>query len=138
MQKTTVRDRMSSPVFSIAPTTRLPRIKQMLGEHKIRHLPVIDNGRLVGIISLGDVRNAFPSDTALLSMSQLCYQLDMITAADIMRTEVITITSDAPLTEAVTLLLQHKIGCLPVLEAGRLSGILTVSDILQELLARES
>src|SRR4051794_33004292 len=122
MQKTFVRTLMSSPVYSVTPTTRLPQIKSLLREQKIRHLPVMDDGRLVGIISLGDVRNAFPSDTALLSIYELSYQLGKVTAADIMRTDVVT-TPDALLAEAVTLLLEANVGCLPVLEADRLSGI---------------
>src|SRR3954452_7935912 len=136
MYKTSVGELMSSPVHTVAPRTRLPRIKQILLEHKIRPLPVIDDDQLVGIISLGDVRNAFPSDTALLSIYELSHLLGKLTAADVMRTGVITVDVDAPLVEAITLLLQDKVGCLPVLAAGNMIGILTTSDILRALIAR--
>lgn len=138
MPATLVKDLMSSPVCSVAPSTRLPVIKRLLLDRKIRHLPVVDAGELIGMISLGDVRNAFPSDTALLSTHDMGDQLDKITASDILRIGVVTIPAEAPLAEAVELLLRYQIGCLPVMEAGRMVGIVSASDILLALFPQEA
>ena len=132
-----VRDVMSSPVIAVAPHTRLPKIKRLMREQRIRHVPVLHEGSLAGIISLGDIRNAFPSDTTILSIYELSYLLDKVAAADILRTGVITIQSEAPLLEAVRLMLDNRIGALPVFEADRLAGIITESDIFRALLAGE-
>lgn len=137
MPATLVKDLMSSPVCSVAPSTRLPVIKRLLLDRKIRHLPVVDGGELIGMISLGDVRNAFPSDTALLSTHDMGDQLDKITASDILRIGVVTIAAEAPLAEAVELLLRHQIGCLPVMEADRMVGIVSASDILRALFPQD-
>ena len=133
----TVRDVMSSPVIAVAPHTRLPKIKRLMHEHRIRHVPVVQEGTLAGIISLGDIRNAFPSDSTLLSIYELSYLLDKVAAADILRTSVITIQAEAPLLEAVRLMLDDRIGALPVFEADRMVGIITESDIFRALLAGE-
>ena len=133
----TVRDVMSSPVISVAPHTRLPKIKRLMREHRIRHVPVLHEGSLAGIISLGDIRNAFPSDTTILSIYELSYLLDKVAAADILRTSVITIQAEASILEAVRLMLDNRIGALPVFEADRMVGIITESDIFRALLAGE-
>lgn len=104
-------------------------------DNKIRRLPVVKGTQVVGIITMGDLRNAFPSDATTLSIYELSYLLDKVTAADIMRTEVLTVTADAPLVEAAQLMLQHKVSGLPVLEQGRLVGILTESDIFRAVVA---
>lgn len=130
-----VRDVMSSPIISITPNTRLPVIKHLMREHNIRRLPVVDRDRLIGIISLGDLRNAFPSDATTLSIYELSYLLDKVTAKEVMRTDVITIEADAPLVEAAKLMLQHKVSGLPVREDGQLVGIITESDIFRAIIA---
>ncbi len=128
-----VRDIMSSPDITHTPTVRLPAIKHLMHQNSIRRLPVVDGNRIVGIVSLGDVRNAFPSDATMLSIYELSYLLDKVSAADIMRTDVVAVEPDAPLTEAAQLMLQHKISGLPVVENGQLVGILTESDILRAI-----
>ena len=111
-----VKDVMSSPVASVVLTTRLPVSKRLLLKHNIRHLPAVEHDALIGIISLGDVRNAFPSDTALLSNQTPAPELDKVSAADIMRSDVITVAAQAPLAEAAGLLLSTASAALPVLE----------------------
>jgi CBS domain-containing protein len=137
METYLVKDVMSCPVTSITPNTRLPAIKLLLRNHNIRHLPVVDHGELIGIISLGDVRNAFPSDTALLSTQDMGPDLDKVTAAHILRPGVITVAAEAPLAEAVDLLLQYRVGCLPVMKGDRMVGIMTAGDILRTLFPRK-
>lgn len=135
MKSVTVGALMTHPVIFVAPQTRLPRLKGLMRDNKIRRLPVVKGTQVVGIITMGDLRNAFPSDATTLSIYELSYLLDKVTAADIMRTEVLTVTADAPLVEAAQLMLQHKVSGLPVLEQGRLVGILTESDIFRAVVA---
>jgi CBS domain-containing protein len=131
----TVRALMSSPVISVAPHTPLPQLKHLLRERNIRRLPVVSGQRLVGIITLGDVRNAFPSDAPTLSIYELSYLLSSVTAAEIMRSDVITIAADASLVEAAERMLTAKVSGLPVLDGEQLVGMLTESDIFRAVIA---
>ncbi len=133
MQPILVRNIMTSPVLTIRQHTRLPTIKHLMRERCVHRLPVVEGGRLLGIITLGDVRNAFPSDLLLLN-GYAQPRLDDVRADQLMRTEVITIAPDAEVTTAVSLLLRHKISGLPVLAGQQLVGILTKSDICRAVL----
>jgi CBS domain-containing protein len=135
MQSLRVRDLMTSPVFTVAPPTRLPVIKLFMCEKRIHRLPVVNRSRLVGIITLGDVRNAFPSDVPAIGAMEARHALDRVRAADIMRTDVITVTADALLSEAALLMLYHRISGLPVLDGNQLAGIITKSDICRAVVA---
>jgi len=92
---------------------------------------VDENGHLVGIVTLGDVREASPSDATSLSIFELNYLLARLTVDKIMTRKVITVTPDTPIYEAARLMLEHKIGGLPVVENGRVVGIITESDIFK-------
>lgn len=131
MNALTVRELMTSPPITIGPQTRLPRIKSIMRERYIRRVLVVQDDRLLGIVTLGDVRNAFPSDASALSIYELSYLLDRVTAADIMRAGVITIEADMPVSEAARIMLTQKISGIPVLQSGRLVGIITESDIFR-------
>lgn len=130
-----IRAVMSSPVISIESRTTLPEIRTILQTHNIRRVPVVDSNRLVGIVTLGDVRNAFASDATTLSVYELTYLLDNITAGTIMRTNLITVSSDTTIVEAARLMLEHKISGLPVVDEGRLVGMITESDIFRAVIA---
>jgi CBS domain-containing protein len=99
----------------------------------IRRLPVVDRGRLVGIVTLGDVREAQPSHATTLSIYELNYLLSNLTVDEIMTRNPLTISPDAMIREAALVMLQHKIGGLPVMEDSRLVGIITESDIFRVL-----
>ena len=133
MQPLLVRDLMTSPVITIWPHTRLPTIKRIMCEQGIHRLPVIDRERLVGIVTLGDLRNAYPSDIPTLN-DRVVPRLDDICAELLMRTNVITTTPEATLTTASDLLLRHKVSGLPVIDRDRLVGIITKSDLCRAVL----
>ena len=135
MSALTVRALMSSPVIAVAPDTPLPQIKRVLHAKNIRRVPVIERGRLVGIITLGDVRNASPSDATTLSIYEVCYLLDQVRAKDIMRTEVVTISAEASVAEAAQAMLTHKVGGLPVVDGTQVVGLITESDLFRALVA---
>lgn len=137
MEKRFVRDWMTSNPITIVPKTTLPDAHKLMKESKIRRLPVVEGGRLVGIVTLGDVREAQPSDATTLSIFELNYLLSKLTVDKIMTREPLTIAPQATIREAARLMLEHKIGGLPVLEGGRVVGIITESDIFR-VLAQES
>jgi CBS domain-containing protein len=93
----------------------------------------VDRGNLVGIVTLGDVREAEPSNATSLSIFELHYLLSKLTVDKIMTRDPLTISPNANVREAARLMLDHKIGGLPVMEENRLVGIITESDIFRVL-----
>ena len=99
----------------------------------MHHLPVLDRGQIVGMISYGDVLRVQPSHVPRLKLHEP--PIDMLDACawTMMSRSVVTIAATAPLAQAAWLMLKHKIGSLPVLFGGRLIGIITASDILRQV-----
>lgn len=131
MTKTFVRDWMTPNPITVDPKTTLPEAHKIMKDRRIRRLPVIDRGHLVGIVTLGDVREAEPSDATTLSIFELHYLLAKLTIGEIMTREPITISVNGTIREAAKMMLQHKIGGLPVMDDGKLVGIITESDIFR-------
>ena len=131
MRNTLVRDLMSSPPVIIDPDATLAEAEARMEEARVRRLPVVDReGRLVGIISRGDVREGL-SATAASNPYAPEAQEQWLTVADVMSSPVITVTPDTPIWRVADLMLQHKIGGLPVVEGGRVVGVITESDIFK-------
>ncbi len=110
--------------------------RNLIHEKGIRHLPVVDkNNSLVGIVTDRDIREAAPSDATLLSVQELNYLLGKLKVSSFMtpKPKLITITPDTLIEEAVQLMHDNKIGCLPVVEGGKLYGIFTETDALDHL-----
>ncbi|MBI5877664.1 MAG: CBS domain-containing protein [Chloroflexi bacterium] len=133
MAKLLVRNWMSKNVITVSPKTSLPETHELMKSKKIRRVPVVDHERLVGILTLGDVREANASDASSLSIYELNYLLSRLTVDKIMTKDPLTIGPDAELYEAADLMLKHKIGGLPVMEDGKLVGVITESDIFKAL-----
>jgi acetoin utilization protein AcuB len=101
-------------------------------QQKVRHLPVVDkSGNMVGLVTEDDLLQAEPSDATLLSVWEIHSLLTKVKVKDVMVKDVITTTEDMPIEEAASLLLDHKIGCLPVMRQGKLVGIITESDLFR-------
>jgi CBS domain-containing protein len=130
---------MTPHPITIDPKTTLPDAHRLMKECHIRRLPVVERGKLVGIVTLGDVREAGPSDATSLSIFELNYLLARLTVQGIMTPRPISVAPDATIREAARLMLEHKIGGLPVVEpeTGKLVGIITESDIFR-VLAQEA
>jgi CBS domain-containing protein len=94
---------------------------------------VVDGGKLVGIVTLGDVREAEPSDATSLSIFELHYLLARLRVSEFMTRDLITVTPLTTIDRAAQIMLEHKIGGLPVVERGMLIGIITESDIFRML-----
>lgn len=127
-----VQDWMSQEVISVTPKTSIARATITMNEHFIRRLPVVNEGKLVGIVTKGDLREAQPSDATSLTIWELNYLLADLTVDKIMTRDVLTIHPDAPLIDAAEIMLNEKISGLPVVDEHRhLIGIISESDIFR-------
>ncbi len=128
-----IRERIQRNPVTISPDASFFEARNLIHEKGIQHLPVVDkSGKLVGIVTDGDIREAAPSDATLLSVQELNYLLGKLKVSAFMTPEdkLITITPDALIEEAVQLMHDHKIGSLPVVEGKKLYGIFTETDAL--------
>lgn len=127
-----VREWMTPDPITIAPDTTLPEAHRLMMAHSIRRLPVIENGRLVGIVTLGDVRGAEPSGATSLSIWEVNYLLSKLRIDEIMTPRPFTISADATLGEAAQMMLKYKVSGLPVVDENqKVVGIITESDIFR-------
>lgn len=126
-----VREKMRRGVMTVAPEESVRSAWQLLREGRIRHLPVVEKGRLVGIVTDRDLRMALPSPVQPGAVEELLQRLEQLRVEDIMTREVITVTPETSIEDAAWLLLSRRIGGLPVLEGEELVGILTETDLLE-------
>jgi CBS domain-containing protein len=131
MKTALVRDWMTPNPVIVSPNTPLPEALQTMKMHNVRRLPVVEGGRLVGIVTRGDLRGAQPSDATSLSIFELHYLVGRITLSEIMTRNPITVTPATTIQEAARLMLQHKVAGLPVVSGGQVVGIITESDIFR-------
>lgn len=132
MKQEMVKEWMTPEPVTITPSTTLPEAHRLMMEHSIRRLPVVQNGRLVGIVTLGDVRGAEPSGATSLSIWEINYLVSRLRVEEIMTPRPFTINDSATLGEAAQLMLKYKVSGLPVLDdSGNLVGIITESDIFR-------
>jgi CBS domain-containing membrane protein len=132
MSNLRVRDLMTSGVVAVSLDEPVTAVQDLMSEKHIRHVPVVDDdGVVVGLVSERDLlRRTFGSDGDL----PLSLQLDVLTAVkvrDVMTWEVDTVEPDGDLAAAAQLMLDNKYGCLPVVEEGSLTGILTEADFVR-------
>ncbi len=121
---------MRAPVF-LDEDDSMKTAMDTLKDREIRHLPVLKGGeKLVGILTETDIKQASPSTATALEIREVYYLLDKIKVKQIMTKRPYTISPTAPIEEAAMVMRDKKIGCLPVMEEGRLVGILTETDIL--------
>lgn len=132
MKNELVRDWMTSNVIFVQPDTPLSEADQLIVDNMIRRLPVVDNGKLVGICTYGDIREARPSPATSLSIWELNYLLSQLTIKEIMTPNPVTVWPNATIGEAARLMLKNQISGLPVVdENNKLVGIITESDIFR-------
>jgi CBS domain-containing protein len=137
MERTRVRDIMASPALTIGPDTPVPAAIALMRQHGIRHLPVVESGRLVGMISRGDLREASITASINADQYELHFLLSKLTVAKLMSRKVYTVTADAFVVHAAELMTEHKIAGLPVVdEKGGVIGIVTDSDLLRMLVTK--
>jgi acetoin utilization protein AcuB len=118
-----VSEIMSQELVTITPDKRVGQALQLMQKHQIRHLPVLQGGRMVGWITSRDLR-----EVLLASM------LEKIMVADVMIKAPLSVTADTGVEEAARLILEHKIGGMPVMEGNRLVGVITMLDVIRAFL----
>lgn len=129
-----VGDRMSHPVIFVSPETKVQEAMHLMKDEGIRRMPVIDKGKLVGIISDYDLLNASPTKATSLSVWEINYLLSKITVEEVMTKEVTTIARDTPIEEAARIMADRGISGLPVMEDDKVVGIITETDLFRILL----
>ena len=125
-----VKQRMTANPFTVTPDVSIPDALAVMEEHVVRHLPVVDAGAVVGVISRNDIAAASPSKATTLSAQEATYLISKLRVAKVMSRPAVVISPDALLEEAATVLRDGKIEMLPVVADGALVGVITESDIL--------
>jgi CBS domain-containing protein len=135
LNQMTVAQFMTRPVVTVTPDTPIGEAHRIMKDKAIRRLLVVEHGKLAGIISIGDIREAEPSDATSLSIWEINYLWSKLTVGRVMSREVVTLAEEDTIIDAARLILQHKIGGLPVVDDdGKPVGILTESDIFRMLI----
>lgn len=126
-----VGERMSHPVITISPDIPIAEALNLMRREHIRRTPVIEDGQLVGIVSDKDLLNASPSPATSLSIWEMNYLLSKIMVEDVMTKEVLSISIDTPVEEAARIMIDNKVGGLPVMKEDRVVGIITETDLFK-------
>jgi CBS domain-containing membrane protein len=123
---------MTTMLITLEPLDSLKTARETMAGYRIRHLPIVTGDmEFVGLLSQRDILMASISRFADLDLKVRDQIESGIPIAEVMTTEVVTVSPNTPLTQAGDLLLEHKFGCLPVLEHGKLHGILTETDFVK-------
>jgi len=126
-----VRDRMKSPVTTVTPDTLIDTAIETMREKHVRRLPVVENGKLVGLVTRNIIGEAIPPSPAPLTLWGIHYALSCTKVRDVMITDVVVVHPDDTIKEVVALSKKRQIGTFPVVdENGSLVGILTNTDLL--------
>ncbi|GLI34961.1 CBS and ACT domain-containing protein [Desulforhabdus amnigena] len=126
---------MKTNLITISPDTSIFKAREMMTTHRISHLPVTDGkAHLLGIVTDRDLKQAWASPATTLSVHELTYVLQKLTAANVMTKDVITGTPDMTIERAARIMFDNKIGALPIVKDDRLVGLITTSDLTEILL----
>ena len=137
MKESLVKDWMTPDPIIISPMTKLPEAHILMKAAKVRRLLVVEDGVLVGVVTRGDIRDASPGETEPLNVYELNFILADLAVENIMGRDPVTIEATATIGEATTLMLEHKISSLPVLDQQGVVGIITESDIFRVLASQD-
>ena len=126
-----VRDYMTKDPLSISPKTTYPDAIRLMREHKIRRLPVVKKGKLIGVVVEKDLLSNQPSPATTLSIHEMYSLLENLKVKQMMSSPVFTATVNCPMEAAAGIMIKNKIGCLPVMDGNDLVGIITETDIFK-------
>lgn len=128
----TIRELMSGGLITVRRETPVLEARDLMVRERIRHLLVTEpGGALAGIVTDRDIRLNLPSQATSLSVWEINYLLTKLTVGQVMTRSVITVGPDRPARDGAQLMLDRKIGALPVLDDGQLVGIVTETDIVR-------
>ena len=126
---------MHTHIVTIPPATPLIKAKDIIAEKRINHLLVVDkNGELIGLVSDRDVKQSWASPATTLSVHELNYLLSQMTVEMIMVKKIISISPGTTIERAARIMQENRISALPVMEGGKLVGIITTNDVMEVLL----
>ncbi len=126
---------MNTYLVTVSPDTTIIKAKDIIEEKRINHLLVVDkNKNLLGLVSDRDVKQSWASPATTLSVHELNYLLTQLTVEMIMAKKIITISSDTTIESAALIMQENRISALPVMEAEKLVGIITTTDVMEVLL----
>ena len=126
-----VRDCMSVDPATVGPKDSLQKVMSLLRRRDIRSVPVVENGRLIGIVTDRDVRQVAPAYPLFRDEDEIRRYTENLTVTAAMTADPMTIAPDAPLVEAAKVLETYRISSMPVVDDRRLVGMLTVTDVLR-------
>jgi acetoin utilization protein AcuB len=127
-------DVMTSNIFTVPSSTSLAEARRIMETHHIRRLPVVDRGMLVGVVSRDGLDRAGPSQMTSLNIHEITRLLNKLTVKEVMAKDLVTVSPDATVEEAVTLAQERKVGALLVVDNGRLVGIATTNDFFYKII----
>jgi CBS domain-containing protein len=126
-----VRELMNADVATVGRNDELTIADDVMKMRRVRHLPVVEEGRLVGILTQRDLFHAALSTALNFGEKAQKEFLKTVVVKEVMTDEVVTIDPSADVKEAARLIIERKIGCLPVVEKGKLVGIISETDLLR-------
>ncbi|WP_312221222.1 CBS domain-containing protein [Streptococcus parasuis] len=129
-----VKDFMTRKVVYISPDTTIAHAADLMREQDLHRLPVIENDKLVGLVTEGTIAEASPSKATILSIYEMNYLLNKTKVKDVMIKDVITVSAYASLEDATYLMYKNKVGILPVVDNDQLYGVITDRDIFAAFL----
>ena len=131
----TVSQWMTKEVLAVEPYDSIGIARRIMSKHRINQLPVVEDEKLVGIVTDRDIRDAYPTSILIDHAKEIDRFADSYTVEEVMTYNVMSVRPQSPLVTAVRLLRRHRIGSLPVVEKEKLVGIITRSDILDFILS---
>ena len=129
-----IRDIMTTNVVTIPSSASISDAKRIMEAHRFQRLPVVDKGKLVGIVTARRLESVSPSKATSLTVWELTYLLNTTPVREIMEKNVITVSPDTTNEEAVALAQSHKVGTLVVIEDGHVVGIVTTNDFFYKII----
>ena len=126
-----VRDLMTTNPITVGPETPVLDARQLMIDKRFRHVLITEGPKLLGIVTDRDIRLNLPSPATSLSVWEINYLLARLTVASVMTKSLVTVSPRQDTREAAVLMLDHKIGALPVVDGGQLVGIITETDLLR-------
>jgi acetoin utilization protein AcuB len=129
-----VRDIMTKNVITITSDTYVLDAERIMEQNRVGRLPVVDDGRLVGIVTKNDVLKASPTSTTPTNQRHLFYLMSKLTVKEIMKTKMLTISPNTSIEKAIAIAQKNKVGSLPVVEGDKVVGILTTNDVFYKII----
>ena len=127
-------DVMTCNVITVPSNTSLAEARRIMEAHRLRRLPVVDRGKLVGIVTRDGLNRAGPSQLTSLNIHEITRTLSKIMVREVMSKELVTVSPDATVEEGVTLAQDRRVGALLVVDTGKLVGIATTNDFFYKIL----